>query len=141
MTGTPFSYTFFSTMPAGTQIAPHYGPCNLKLRLHLPLFVPRVKDEKLVVSSTNVPPLYLRVADRVHTWQEGQLVIFDDTYEHEAGNMVALSDLADPNPQSSRGPPATDRVVLLIDIWHPELSEGEIEAIKEMFRKMDEMIR
>ena len=31
----------------------------------------------------------------------------------------------------------SDRVVLLIDIWHPELSDGEIEAIKLMFNRMD----
>ena len=93
MTGTPFSYTFFSTMPAGTQIAPHHGSCNLKLRLHLPLFVPKVEQSRLQLTSTNVPPLYLRVADTVKTWEEGKLLIFDDTYEHEAGNMVQASDL------------------------------------------------
>ena len=40
MTGTSFSYTFFSSMASGTQIAPHYGACNIKLRCHFPLFVP-----------------------------------------------------------------------------------------------------
>ena len=35
----------------------------------------------------------------------------------------------------------TDRVVLLIDIWHPDLEKGEIAAIKAMFEKMDQMIK
>jgi len=32
MTSTPFSYCFFSTLHGGSSIAPHYGPCNLRLR-------------------------------------------------------------------------------------------------------------
>ena len=54
MTGTPFSYSFFSTMAPGAHITPHYGACNIKLRLHFPLFVPkegesyiRIADEKI----------------------------------------------------------------------------------------------
>ena len=96
MTGTPFSYTFFSTMAPRTHIKPHFGACNLKLRCHFPLFVP--------------PEAVLRVGDEARPWEEGQMVCFDDTYEHEAANM-SVSD---------------ERVVLLMDIWHPNLVENEI---------------
>ena len=56
-----------------------------------------------------VPPkCTFRVGNEVREWREGKLFIFDDTIEHEAWND---SD--------------QDRVVLIFDIWRPELSEQE----------------
>jgi aspartate beta-hydroxylase len=106
MTGTPFSYTFFSTMKPKAYISPHHGACNIKLRCHFPLFVPE--------------EAFLRVASDPRPWEEGKMIVFDDTYEHEAAN---LSD-------------TQERVILLIDIWHPDLLEQERIAIKEMFVKV-----
>ena len=91
MTGTPFSYTFFSTMSPKTSIEPHYGACNLKLRCHFPLFVPE--------------EAFIKVAGEPRPWEEGKMLIFDDSYEHEAANLS----------------PDKERVILLIDIWHPDL--------------------
>ena len=53
------------------------------------------------------------------------MMIFDDTYEHEAGNL------------STKG----DRVLLLIDIWHPELEKGERDAIQDMFQVVKDMVK
>ena len=103
MEGTPFSYTFFSTMKPGTSIKAHYGPTNIKLRCHFPLYV---NDEA-----------FLRVASNPMNWAAGKMIIFDDTFEHEAANMSK----------------AEDRVLLLFDIWHPELIKEEKEAIVKMF--------
>jgi aspartyl/asparaginyl beta-hydroxylase (cupin superfamily) len=56
-----------------------------------------------------VPPgCRFRAGNEVREWHEGKLLIFDDTIEHEAWN--------DSNE---------DRVVLIFDIWRPELSEQE----------------
>jgi len=56
-----------------------------------------------------VPPgCGLRVGNETRSWVEGQTLIFDDSIEHEAWN------------NSDR-----TRVVLLFDIWRPELSEEE----------------
>ena len=99
MTGTPFSYTFFSTMSPMASIKPHYGACNLKLRCHFPLFVPE--------------EAYLSVADDARPWKEGEMMIFDDSYVHEAHNL---------NKEK-------ERVILLIDIWHPDLAPTEIVQI------------
>jgi aspartyl/asparaginyl beta-hydroxylase (cupin superfamily) len=56
-----------------------------------------------------VPPrCTFRVGNDVREWKEGKLFVFDDTIEHEAWN------------DSSE-----DRVVLIFDIWRPELSEPE----------------
>jgi aspartyl/asparaginyl beta-hydroxylase (cupin superfamily) len=47
-------------------------------------------------------------------------LIFDDAYEHETWNETD-----------------EDRVVLLFDLWHWELSEIEIESIQSMFREVE----
>ena len=113
MTDTPFSYTFFSTMKPGTQIAPHHGACNIKLRCHFPIFIPA--DQKA----------YLRVGHETRGWNEGEMLTFDDTYEHEAGNLSQNE----------------ERVVLLIDIWHPDLDNQERQAIKNMFQEVKNMVK
>ena len=103
MTGTPFSFAFFSTLGKGASIAAHTGPCNLRLRVHFPLIVP-AGDCGMQIGEADV------------TWREGEPVIFDDAYLHRVWN-------------NGEG----DRVVLLFDVWHPELYPDEIEAIQELF--------
>lgn len=64
-----------------------------------------------------VPPnCRFRVGNEVREWREGKLFIFDDTIEHEARND---SD--------------EDRVVLIFDIWRPELGEQEKREIASLF--------
>lgn len=41
MKETPFSFSFFSTMKGQSAITPHHGPCNIRIRCHLPLIVPQ----------------------------------------------------------------------------------------------------
>ena len=68
-----------------------------------------------------VPPnCGFRVGNEVRAWEVGKLLIFDDTIEHEAWND---SD--------------QDRVVLIFDVWRPELSDHEREAIVQMFAAVD----
>ncbi|HWU77969.1 MAG TPA: aspartyl/asparaginyl beta-hydroxylase domain-containing protein [Rhodanobacter sp.] len=63
-----------------------------------------------------VPPeCALRVGGEEHAWQEGRCVTFDDTYEHEAWNRSGQT-----------------RVVLILDSWHPELSEVERAAVTDL---------
>ncbi len=54
----------------------------------------------------------IRVGGVEHVWQEGCCVTFDDTFEHEAWNR---SDKL--------------RAVMILDSWHPDLTEAEREAI------------
>lgn len=64
-----------------------------------------------------VPPnCHFRVGNEVREWEVGKLLIFDDSIEHEAWND---SD--------------EDRVVLIFDIWRPELSEQERQEIAALF--------
>lgn len=91
----------FSVLAPGTHILPHTGVSNLRVVVHLPLIVPA--DCAIVVGGES------------HAWREGEVVVFDDTFVHEAWNRG-----------SSR------RVILLMDTWNPHLSEVEREALAEL---------
>lgn len=62
----------FSQMAPGTHIAPHEGWVTTVYRAHLGLVVP--------------PDCGIRVAGQTRRWGEGDLLVFDDTVEHEAWN-------------------------------------------------------
>jgi aspartate beta-hydroxylase len=63
-----------------------------------------------------VPPdCALRVADEEHHWRVGEVVAFDDTYAHEAWNR---SDEV--------------RVVMIFDLWHPDLTAAERLAVADL---------
>jgi aspartate beta-hydroxylase len=102
MSGLPFSYTFFSRLAPKSSIAAHYGPCNIRLRIHLALDIPE--------------SCYMKVSDSERKWEEGNCLIFDDTYVHEVHN----------NSEKYRS-------LLLVDIWHPDIDLSEREAIVSMF--------
>lgn len=99
----PFAYSFFSKLSPKSSIAPHYGPCNIRLRVHLGIDIP--------------DGCYIKVAEQEKKWEEGKCLVFDDTYLHEVKN-----DNKD-----------RKRVILLLDIWHPDIKHEEREAIKNMF--------
>lgn len=68
-----------------------------------------------------VPPnCRFRVGNEVRSWEKGRLWAFDDTIEHEAVN------------QSDR-----TRVVLIFDIWRPELSEEERHLVATLLETLD----
>ena len=64
-----------------------------------------------------VPPhCGFRVGNETREWEVGKLIIFDDTIEHEAWNDSA-----------------EERVVLIFDVWRPELSEQERREVTALF--------
>lgn len=71
MTKTPFSFSFFSTLHPQSTIAAHTAPCNLRVRCHLPLIVPKSGD------------FGLRVGEDVMKWEVGKAIFFDDAFDHE----------------------------------------------------------
>jgi len=66
----------FSILEPGKELKPHRGPYNGVLRLHLGLIVPDAAAGAVAI----------RVDDVVRDWEEGKVLIFDDSYEHEAWN-------------------------------------------------------
>jgi beta-hydroxylase len=67
----------FSILEPGKHLPAHRGPYNGVLRLHLGLIVPEPRDQ-----------LGIRVEKDLYRWKEGEAVIFDDAYEHEAWNRT-----------------------------------------------------
>jgi beta-hydroxylase len=67
----------FSILEPGKHLPPHRGPYNGVLRLHLGLIVPEPREQ-----------LGIRVEKDVYRWKEGEAVVFDDAYEHEAWNRT-----------------------------------------------------
>ena len=98
-----FGNALFSVLQAGTHITAHYGPTNCRIRCHLPLFVP--------------DSCRLCVNGQQRRWNERELLLFDDSFLHEAWH------------KGTNG----ERVVLMLDIWHPELTVLEREALSYMF--------
>ncbi len=95
----------FSVLAGGTNILPHTGVTNSRVVAHLPLILPG--------------QCALKVAGIERAWRIDEVLIFDDTFEHEAWN---------------RSP--SERVILLMDTWHPDLHAEEREAIAEIVREI-----
>jgi tetratricopeptide (TPR) repeat protein len=98
----PFE-VFFSFLKPSQSIAPHFGQSNHALTVHLPLDIP--------------PNCYLKVGSEERSWQQDEVLVFDDSFLHSAHNHSQQT-----------------RVVLIFSIWHPDLSDDEREAIQQSFK-------
>lgn len=96
----------YSRLSAGARIPPHNGMLNARLICHLPLIVPSGCG--------------FRVGGEIRAWRPGELLVFDDSVEHEAWND---SD--------------SERVILIFDIWRPELNPEERRAVAAVFEAID----
>lgn len=47
-----------------------------------------------------------------NTWKEGRCLVFDDSFRHEVWNRSE-----------------DDRIVFIVDLWHPDLSDDEVEFL------------
>ena len=96
-----------SLLKPGAHIPPHYGSVNGRLIVHLPLIVPKDCGA-------------LCAAGEMRAWEEGRCLVFDDSFVHEAWNNSGET-----------------RVVLLLDIWNPQLSEVERRAFSAALESID----
>lgn len=90
----------FSILRPHTRIEPHHGVTNARSVVHVPLRAPQGS--------------FLEVVDiGRHYWREGCPMVFDDSFLHAAENP-------------------TDKVrgILLMDSWHPDLTEPERRAFR-----------
>ncbi|KFR06223.1 Aspartyl/asparaginyl beta-hydroxylase, partial [Nipponia nippon] len=85
----------YSIMHPGTHVWPHTGPTNCRLRMHLGLVIPKEGCR-------------IRCAQDNRTWEEGKVLIFDDSFEHEVWQDAE-----------------TYRLIFIVDVWHPELTAQE----------------
>ena len=88
----------------------------LKPRTTIPPHV-GVNNARLVCHLPLIVPegCWFRVGAETRYWKVGEALVFDDTIEHEAMN-----------------PTDELRVVLIVDVWHPDLSDVEKEAVGAM---------
>lgn len=91
----------FSVFTPDTHLVMHRGVTNARVVAHLPLMIP--------------DNCALNVGGEIHQWREGEVVVFDDTFDHEAWN------------RSDR-----TRVVMIFDLWNPHLTEGERAAVADL---------
>uniref|UniRef100_A0A8D8QM80 Aspartyl/asparaginyl beta-hydroxylase n=1 Tax=Cacopsylla melanoneura TaxID=428564 RepID=A0A8D8QM80_9HEMI len=89
----------FSVIQPGTHVWPHCGPTNCRLRAHLGLVV-----------AENAT---LRVGNETRLWEEGKVMIFDDSFEHEVWHNGS-----------------SYRLILIVDVWHPELTPYERKTLQ-----------
>jgi aspartyl/asparaginyl beta-hydroxylase (cupin superfamily) len=95
---------YVSRLAPGTHVTAHHGPTNLRVRCHLGIQVPGGNCG-------------IRVDGRARRWEEGKCLVFDDSFLHEAWNHTA-----------------GDRVVLVVDLWHPDLTEQEVILLEGLHR-------
>jgi len=106
-----FGNVFFSVLYPGTKIEEHCGPTNVRHRLHFPLLVPSHENEQ------NAPSLKI-MSKKIH-WTENETFVFDDSLVHAAEY---------PNNEASEV-----RVVLIVDLWHPDLTSDERQMLSELY--------
>ena len=93
----------------------------LKAKTHIPPHWGMLNTRLIVHLPLIVPPhCRLRVGNEVRTVEAGKTMIFDDSIEHEAWNDSDQT-----------------RVVLLFEIWQPELDAGECHALTTMLEAIN----
>jgi aspartate beta-hydroxylase len=97
----------FSRLGPRSRLAPHNSADNLRLRVHVPLVLPEERSR-----------CTMQVGREVRNWAPGELLVFDDSFRHLAANRTS-----------------EERIVLIVDIWHPELTELEREVLLSAFAK------
>jgi aspartyl/asparaginyl beta-hydroxylase (cupin superfamily) len=95
-------HIMFSALNPHSHIPAHVGPINGIIRAHLGLVVPE--------------GCFIKVGADERTWEEGKLLIFDDSFLHEVWNH---SDQV--------------RIVLFMNFWHPCFRTEELPVL-ERFR-------
>lgn len=93
---------YVSRLTPHTEVAAHRGPTNIRVRCHLAIQIPD-------------GDCGLRVGNTAAHWSVGKCLVFDDHFRHEVWNRTDSS-----------------RIVLLIDLWHPDLTHEERVALEAL---------
>jgi ornithine lipid ester-linked acyl 2-hydroxylase len=123
---------FFSILMPHKTIPVHRGPYKGVVRLHLPLKVPEPATGCAI-----------RVGDEIQHWEEGKVILFDDTYPHDAWNhtdgirAVLFIDFVRP----MRFPASwINRLLIQIISWSPYI-RGEKPAFDEWDRRLTQIFK
>jgi beta-hydroxylase len=108
---------FFSILSPGKHIPPHRGPYKGVIRAHLGLIVPEPRAK-----------CRIRVGDQLAHWEEGKVMVFDDTYVHEVWNdtdgvrVVLFLDIVRPLRFPMK---AVNALILKVIAWSPFIRDAE----------------
>ena len=104
----------FSLMSSGTHVLSHSGPSNCRLRAHLGIDVPKHDAN---ISTAAASSSRLRVLNEYRYWNDGEIFIFDDSFDHEVWHF----DLQN-----------RTRLILILDMWHPYLTEAKSSKCRSL---------
>jgi hypothetical protein len=93
---------------------------NAKLRAHIGLSVP---ESPLLLRNG------IRVGNEVREWVEGKALFFDDSFEHEVW-WRSPADYQSEEQKVDESLQEEERVLLIIDVFHPELQAEKRAAIR-----------
>mmetsp|Transcript_12552 Transcript_12552/g.21229 ORF Transcript_12552/g.21229 Transcript_12552/m.21229 type:complete len:302 (-) Transcript_12552:140-1045(-) len=96
----------FARQAPGSRVGKHSDGRNFVLTAHLGLQVPLPEAGEC----------WMEVGGERQRWEEGKCVVIDTSFSHETCNL---------GPHS--------RHVLILDFWHPGLSEAEQKALKFVY--------
>ena len=104
-------HTAVARQAAGSGIPIHSDMMNWMLTMHLPLLRKRKTVEAKESSVT------ITIDDTTINWEVGKPTIIDTSYKHMTRNVGD-----------------EDMYLLMVDFWHPDLTEREISALKKFFK-------
>ena len=104
----PLIEAFFAKMDPQSDIKPHSDMCNFVLTCHLGIDVPEGQCD-------------LTVGDATVEWRNGKVMLFDTSILHKAENRADVT-----------------RYILMMRVYHPELSAKERSALQLVFDCLDE---
>jgi Aspartyl/Asparaginyl beta-hydroxylase len=107
----PAVEVFFASMEPHSIIQPHSDFTNFVLTSHLALDIPYSGENKCRLS----------VGDTQRQWINGELMLFDTSIQHDAINESDLT-----------------RYILMLRVWHPDLSDPERQALQFTFSALEE---
>uniref|UniRef100_A0A7S1XNR8 Aspartyl/asparaginy/proline hydroxylase domain-containing protein n=1 Tax=Phaeomonas parva TaxID=124430 RepID=A0A7S1XNR8_9STRA len=100
----PSVEAFFARQTPGTGIKPHTDFTNFILTAHLGLDTP-------------TGDCWIKVGEEKKNWENGKTILMDTSFIHSTENNTDQ-----------------DRFVLLLRVWHPEVTKIEREALSFVFR-------
>jgi len=135
-----FGNAMVSKIYEGSIIEPHCGPTNVRHRLQYAMYVANqsvIMDDTTGPKSVSQQP-YLQVGKhgvRLSWRKPGDWFVFDDSFVHSV-HYNNRSDHMMPSSDSTTNSMArvqSFRMVLIVDLWHPDLSPGERTVLQNMY--------
>lgn len=112
-------------------LQPHCGPTNGRIRMHFPLFVPdcgtlvgradaeTAASEPYQQQCLKATPR-IRVQNQTRRWEQGKMLIIDDSFEHEVWYPTT----------TIPGVKLPPRLIMIVDLWHPDLTADQRSQLR-----------